>query len=432
MIHSIREIYKDLWAFLKKPVEQKDPIQTWKHIAKRFFVILLIDILLMSILMPLLLGLGKMDLVDFGKNKILMLFQLPIEILVILGVIMIPLIEELFFRLYLRFRHNLLAQLIILLTSITGKPNKIKVKTHLANFWTNQFRAIFYFSAIVFGLVHLSNYDYSVSLFLVAPLLVAPQFIVGLFLGYLRVKHNVMVGFFFHAIHNTIFLIIPLFFMDQTIEMLNINNKDYSLKIEQSLLKKDLDSSISHKGNESSFKETSLKSMIASLLDKDEMLIESNEPLKVMTIINVNFINHKNDFSNNNKILLKNLSQVYGFHIENTKRLEATYELCLLDSLTLIKHRTIISKNPSYTGFASISPDSLLFKNVDLGLIAKKLTEKYKKPIINNTNFAGNYDLMIPVVDFNELEKLLNTKGLTLKKKLKELEYTNIHFIKAE
>jgi membrane protease YdiL (CAAX protease family) len=104
-------------------------------------------------------------------------------------VVIVPFIEELLFRLYLRFKDNNLTHFVILLASVTGKVNKHKIKT-------------FYFSAIMFALFHLSNYELNSLVFFLSPILIAPQFIAGLFLGYLRIKYNLFVGYFMHAIHN--------------------------------------------------------------------------------------------------------------------------------------------------------------------------------------------------------------------------------------
>jgi membrane protease YdiL (CAAX protease family) len=433
MINSIQENYKDFWAFLKKPLIQKDEIQTWQHKAKRLFSLLTIDILIMLILMPIIMGIGELGLVDLSKNKNSMLLQLPFWELVLLGVIIIPLFEELIFRLYLRFKHNFLVRLIILLASLTGKQNKNRIETYLTIFWEKKFRGIFYFSAIVFGIVHILNFDYSISLLFLAPILTAPQLFVGLVLGYLRVRHNLILGIFMHAIHNAIFLVIPILFMDEISEKLNIKTKDYSLKIAEYTIKpnENLDSYSSYKGNESIFKGISLKTMIATLNDKDEMFIESNDFLKMNTIINVNFKNHSKVHYDNKKIILKQLSKVYGFHIEKFKKRRYVWELCLLDSLILVKHQSTNFKNSGYTSTISVSSDSIIIKNGNLGSIASTLTSEYDKFIINNTNFKGNFNLKLPLKDFKTLEKILNSKyGLRLNKKEKELEYTYINFKK--
>jgi membrane protease YdiL (CAAX protease family) len=431
MINSIKETGQDLWAFIKNPVDQKDSIQSWQHKAKRLFYVLIIDVLFMLILIPIISGIGKLGLVDLENNKNLILFQLPLDQLVLFGVVFVPLIEELIFRLYLRFKHNFLARLIILLASITGKQKKSKIESQLFLFWERRFRGIFYFSVIVFGMVHLLNFDYSLNLLLLAPVIIAPQLIIGLFLGFLRVKHNLLLGFFLHAIHNAIFLIIPLLFMDQTIEKLNIKNKDYSLKIEQPLLKDISHASSTFGDDEYTFKEIALKSIIAFAVEKDEMLIENDNPLSINANVNLHFKNHSKNQSKNKQILLYNLSKAFDFRIENIKKRRSIWELCVLDSLALKKHQSSISSKPGYNSNIGISSDSIIFKNATIASIVNTLTSEYDKYIINNTNIQGYFNLKIPKEGFKALEKTLNTKyGLTLKKKEKELEYTYVHFLK--
>ncbi len=73
--------------------------------------------------------------------------------------------------------------------------------------FSGNFRIVFYSLTFIFALMHLTNFRYSHSLLLFAPIVVLPQLIVGLFMGFLRVKHGFIWGFFLHALHNTIFML---------------------------------------------------------------------------------------------------------------------------------------------------------------------------------------------------------------------------------
>lgn len=73
------------------------------------------------------------------------------------------------------------------------------------------FPIAFYLSCLLFGLVHLSNFEESASLIWWAPLLVAPQALMGLFLGFLRAKLGLRYAILMHMSHNGIlFLLIGL------------------------------------------------------------------------------------------------------------------------------------------------------------------------------------------------------------------------------
>ncbi|MBT8284678.1 MAG: CPBP family intramembrane metalloprotease [Flavobacteriaceae bacterium] len=73
------------------------------------------------------------------------------------------------------------------------------------------FPMAFYLSCLIFGLVHLGNFEEGTSLLLWAPLLIAPQTLMGFFLGYLRVKLGLRYAILMHMSHNGIlFLLISL------------------------------------------------------------------------------------------------------------------------------------------------------------------------------------------------------------------------------
>ena len=95
------------------------------------------------------------------------------------AVIIAPLLEELFFR-----------------TPITLFANK------------KRFRTTFYIIAILFGLIHLSNFNITTNTLLLAPILVAPQIILGGYLGYIRVRFGLIWSIFLHASYNAFFMLI--------------------------------------------------------------------------------------------------------------------------------------------------------------------------------------------------------------------------------
>jgi len=76
------------------------------------------------------------------------------------------------------------------------------------DFYKKAFRWIFYGFAILFGYVHISNYELTTNVLLISPILVAPQIILGLFLGLIRVRLGLIYAILFHAVYNAI-LVIP-------------------------------------------------------------------------------------------------------------------------------------------------------------------------------------------------------------------------------
>jgi membrane protease YdiL (CAAX protease family) len=424
MINSIKETYQDFVAFLKHPSEQPDPIQTRKQKAKRLFSLLIIDMAVMVVLVPVIYGIDKLGLVDSENHQITKLMnQYPILFIILLLVVITPFIEELIFRLYLRFKYNYVTQSILLLSSVTGAQNKSKLEIFLKNFWSKNFKTIFYLSAILFGYVHIFNYEYSTTILLLSPILIATQFVAGLFLGYLRMKYNLVLVYFMHAIHNAIFLI-PFIFMMGPFEKLNIKNNDYSIKIEESkIYTGDIISTSSI--DSVSFNPTSIKSMIAFLLDKEEMLIESNNKEIVDKKINISFKNYTKDNTHNKEIIMKHLMQVYDFKIERNTRPHQIWELRLQDSLLLAKHQS----NTKDSKIITTAPKEIKINNMGLVHLARTLTSSYNQYIVTNIDNNVDYNFKFAKSSFAELKNVLRLEyGLVLQSSEKELEYIHINF----
>ena len=80
-------------------------------------------------------------------------------------------------------------------------------KKSILNFYNSRASILFYGSATVFALFHLSNYKFQVYGILTALLFVLPQFISGIIYGYIRVKNGILVSIALHSFHNLFILI---------------------------------------------------------------------------------------------------------------------------------------------------------------------------------------------------------------------------------
>lgn len=76
------------------------------------------------------------------------------------------------------------------------------------------FPAAFYGSVIIFGLMHLSNYDGGISSWVMV-LTILPQILVGMVLGYVRMRFGLIAAILFHAAYNATF--IGLIFVTQSL-----------------------------------------------------------------------------------------------------------------------------------------------------------------------------------------------------------------------
>jgi hypothetical protein len=159
--------------------------------------------------------------------------------IIILASIVIPLIEEIMFRLPLRFRpinlalatfffvrslytifsvsivknpiDNLIIGLIIsfIWSGLVFYIFRYVIDQHKAQmFYKKRFKSLFYFSVILFGALHIFNYSDWKSLLFLAPIIVLPQIIIGFALGFIRIKYGFWYGFITHGVYN-FFLILP-------------------------------------------------------------------------------------------------------------------------------------------------------------------------------------------------------------------------------
>ncbi len=150
-------------------------------------------------------------------------------------IIVAPLLEELIFRWPLRYAKNRTIILaVIVFWIICGESYQIEslnktvfwvvfsvgtvavialmnlYKNQIRFFWTSyNFKWIYWSLGLIFGLIHLSNYDGSYSSFLVyGPVLCIHQIVMGLLNGYARMRYGFWYGVALHAMNN---LIVSLF-----------------------------------------------------------------------------------------------------------------------------------------------------------------------------------------------------------------------------
>ncbi|RAJ12644.1 CPBP family intramembrane glutamic endopeptidase [Arenibacter echinorum] len=125
-----------------------------------------------------LIGLLKIDLGEHAIEKFLEnYFLVP---LFLMAVVFAPAVEEILFR---------------------GPLIWFKNKKY--------FKYCFYASVLLFAVVHMSNFELTGEVYYIAPLLVAPQLILGVFLGYVRVKLGLLWSICLHAMYNAV-LITPI------------------------------------------------------------------------------------------------------------------------------------------------------------------------------------------------------------------------------
>ncbi len=191
---------------------------------------------------------------DVSQNKLLdLVTNKPFYFFVVLAFVWAPIIEEICFRLWLRYTplnlsislsvlSLLLLEIIIdrlgwssvilnfikngwqILIFITSYFLLLIFFTYLLvlffkrldqekikNIYMRFFAYFFYISVFVFAFLHIYNYKQFDQAGLTIPLLVMPQFIIALFLGYVRMRFGFGWSMFLHFLHNSL-LSLPFIF----------------------------------------------------------------------------------------------------------------------------------------------------------------------------------------------------------------------------
>jgi len=422
----LKEKYSDIFDFIRNPKDQKAPIQTFSEKAKKLLWIIVLDIPVMGVLLLMLWGLKSSGIYTDENHKILTLLQsFSFGAIIFMLLILAPVLEELIFRLYLRYKYNFIARLFIFGFIITGRTNKSKIEDAFKRFWFKQYRYIFYFSAIFFGFVHIFNYDYSIKMFLLIPLLTAPQIVMGVFLGYMRVRFGIFQSIILHTLHNAIFVVPALFFIN-SLEILNTNNKDYSIKIVESINKTKEGKSIFSKDT-LSFINVDLKSILSYTLDKELLFIKTNDEKKINKNFNLYFRNKLKDKNASKKIILEQLMNKYHFKVLKEYLNQDAWELIISDSIQLNKFKT----GKIVPNYVSTSKDSVSIEGTTLYGLINGISQATKNVIVIRNEIKGFYRIKLKVSDFGEISHQLTIKyGLSLKATKQKCEYATIAFDK--
>ena len=174
----MKDTFNELVAYLKNPVLEQDSNQDNSYRLKKFSHLLVFSIITAFLLTPLFGLVEHFGFVDMDTHAMEELLKKMSKTKVfLLTVIAAPLLEELFFR-----------------APITLFYNK------------KYFKKVFYLFAIIFGLVHLSNFQITPYVILFTPILVAPQIILGGYLGFIRVRFGLQWSILLHACYNAFFM----------------------------------------------------------------------------------------------------------------------------------------------------------------------------------------------------------------------------------
>ena len=200
-----------LWRFIKKPVELSEDKASLQLKIGTCGALFLIQIPPLLVLMALVGGLEQLGLWDEDMHSLQKIFQEMEPVLIFFfAVIMAPLFEEVMFRLILRFRSNFLILWSIHIGVALQLGQKRRLLKTARKVWDKFYDWVFYLMTMAFGLMHIMNFEPSLNIYLLAPILVAPQILIGINLGYLRVRFGLIWSILFHAFYNGVLMSIAL------------------------------------------------------------------------------------------------------------------------------------------------------------------------------------------------------------------------------
>jgi hypothetical protein len=227
-------LLKKLYNFIIYPILDTVTILNWKQKLKHtlfFYVFSLILSVFFVLLIKFFFNLNNVGISQIKEEWSLLK-------LLFIGSLILPILEEIVFRLPLKFKPiNISISFFFLIYAFISKVFfnvgyltinfnviiimffslffgfliyffMLKNFDYFNTFWNKNFRWIYYFSVFSFGLLHIGNFQIDKLSFIILPLLVLPQLTSGFIAGYLRIKYGFIYCCFFHIVNNFISLMI--------------------------------------------------------------------------------------------------------------------------------------------------------------------------------------------------------------------------------
>ena len=194
------------------------------------FVLIITSVFIFDIFFVLGISLFKFENINTSTNGLE--FYKNKWFLYLIPCLLVPVVEELSCRLFLKkslINSYISLSLITFILILLFQNRKIYtldwyvLNTLVFSFviWTSLFsfkkylanikiadRTIFYASAVLFSLLHLSNYSFQINESPKYLFLIIPQFFSGLLYGYIRITNGMIYSILSHSIHNTILMLI--------------------------------------------------------------------------------------------------------------------------------------------------------------------------------------------------------------------------------
>jgi len=235
----LEKAIRDFLSFLRRPkyYQQWEQELDWVTITKLFLLVFFIEMMTLTSIS------GVVGLEEIPHALESVMDNNSLWAIAGLAIIIAPFFEELLFRYHLKYKWLSILFLFVLVCGITWlllKGFAPDIEQHLMesaalimqnqfllsvsvaafmviviivfmisqavplNFISQSFPFIFYSTALAFALVHIGNFNTSDVAWYMTPLLVLPQFILALYLGYIRMRKHIWSSIYVHSLNNSI------------------------------------------------------------------------------------------------------------------------------------------------------------------------------------------------------------------------------------
>lgn len=252
--HNLIQLLKEFYTFLSNPVydyKRNNPL-TINEIVQLFFAVFMVGMLGSAYI------LGAVGIEDIPHAMSDMMDNMSLPFVFLMAVIVAPVLEELIFRFHLRYKPLMvlfilcsIVYMIYLMPGdissdskltegllglrnehasselinffITSKLVKViltalvvfvlyllvkRFRQSIDSFLDNFFGIPFYLTVAIFAFVHIYNFELPSHMWFYGPLMVMPQVVIGLLLGYVRVRNGICHSILVHAMNNSIPMLI--------------------------------------------------------------------------------------------------------------------------------------------------------------------------------------------------------------------------------
>lgn len=243
MAETVGQELKSFYDFLKYPEQnifkEKLSVNNFLPLLSTYYVVFIAGIILLTPFAALA-GLDSMP------HKLAELQDMNKWLVLLIAVITQPFLEEVMFRLPLKYHRGLIVliltmggmiiymalsgvypvngddippmRIIIPIAFVTVSTialfvlfNKEEDVNRIRNFVSKYFPHCFYLVAVYFAFVHFFNFETTGNQWLFTPIMVFPQFLMALFTGYSRLKYGFLSAVVLHMINNLLPLLVILF-----------------------------------------------------------------------------------------------------------------------------------------------------------------------------------------------------------------------------